>query len=86
MLTNYQPQILQNPLLLPQTSQSFSLSTISPLNTTLSNDSTKQLQPTSSSTITETIENSHMAISPSHTNETSIPSDTTTTQQPPVNK
>jgi len=85
MLTNNQTQILQNPFLLHQNSQSCSHSTISPSQHLI--DSTKQLQPTSSSTITETIENSHMAISPSHTNETnqtSIPSDTTA--QPPVNK
>jgi hypothetical protein len=79
--------MLTNPLLLNQTSQSSISPSQNLITTTLSNDPTKQLQPTSSSTITETIENSHMAISPSNTNETnqtSIPSDTTA--QPPVNK
>jgi hypothetical protein len=86
MLTNHQAQLLQNSLLLTQTPASFSCSTVSPsphiINTALSNESIKQ-----SSSITETIDNSHTSISPSHTNEptqSSIPSDTTT--QPTVNK
>jgi hypothetical protein len=95
MITNPQSQILHNPLLLTQTSQSFSYSPIIPpsqllITTALSIDPIKQLLPSSSSSIittTETIENSHSSVSPLHINETnqsSIPSDTTT--QPPVNK
>jgi hypothetical protein len=90
MLTSHQQQILQNPPLLRQASQSFSYSTLPPsqhlTNTASPNDPTKQLILSSSrsSTVLETIENSHVSISPSHTNE--IPSDTSSTTQPPVNK
>ena len=92
MLTNHQ-QMLQNPLLLTPTPQSFSYSTITPspnlINTALSTESLKHQLipplPTSSSSITtEPIENSQVVISPSNVNETSIPSDSTTQQ--PVNK
>jgi hypothetical protein len=82
MLTNHQSQIVQNPILLTQTSQSSSYPTILPSQHRIT-DHTKQSLPSSSSIVTETFE----PISPSHTNEinqTSISSDTTT--QPPVNK
>jgi hypothetical protein len=89
MLTNHQTLLLQNPLLLTQTPSSFSYSTVplSPhlINTTLSIEPIKQLIP--SSTLTETIENSHPSISPSQTHETNqstILPDATT--QPTVNK
>jgi hypothetical protein len=93
MLTNHQQHMSQNPLLLTQAPQSYSYSTITPsqhlINTVLPNDIIKPLIPSSSSVITETIENSHISISPSHTIEaiqSSIPSDTSSTSQPPVNK
>jgi hypothetical protein len=90
MLTNHQLQLLQNPLLSTQTSQSFSCSAVIPpplhlLNTTLSiTDPIKQLLPTSSSTtIPEPIENTIVPLQTNETNQSVIPSDTTT--QPPVN-
>jgi len=91
MLTNHQLQLLQNPLLSTQTSQSFSCSAVTPpplhlLNTTLSTtDPIKQLLPISSSstTIPEPIENTIAPLQTNETNQSVIPSDTTT--QPPVN-
>jgi hypothetical protein len=101
MVTNQQQQMVQNSHLLPQPSQSFSYSTIPPsqhtINNTIPNDTIKPVTlpppPSSSSTTTtitsaatETVENSHISISPSptplsipHTSEAiqpSIPSDT----------
>ncbi|CAF0858252.1 unnamed protein product [Rotaria sordida] len=93
MLTNSQQQILQNPLLLTQPSQSISYSTI-PLpqhiiTTILPNDTIKQPIPSSSTTTTTTepIENSLLSMSPPYPNEIlqpSISSDTPSTPQPPI--
>jgi hypothetical protein len=91
MLTTHQ-QLLQNPLLLTPTPQSFSYSTITPspnlINTALSTDSLKQQSISSSSiTTTEPIENSQVVISSSNINETNPTSTSSdTTAQPPVTK
>jgi hypothetical protein len=105
MLTSQQQQMVQNSHLLPQPSLSFSYSTIPPsqhvLNNTIPNDTIKQVvhppPPSSSSfsaitsTTTETIDNSHLSISPSptplsvpHTSEAVQPSLPSDAQQPQV--
>lgn len=89
MITNHQTQISQNPLLSSQTSQSVSYPIIqSSQHQITPTDSNKPSMPSSStSIITEPIENSLISISPSHTNEanqTSISSDTPI--QAPVSK
>lgn len=93
MVTNHQQQILTNPLLPPsQVSQNFSYSIGTSANNFPSNLSTnetlKPAPPSSSSTI-ESMENSHLPLSLSNTNETissSILSDTSSTTQTQVNQ
>ncbi|CAF2753756.1 unnamed protein product [Rotaria sp. Silwood2] len=93
MLATSQQQMLQNPLLLTQTSQSFSYSTIPPsqhlITAIVSNDTIVQQMPSSSITTiaTEPIENSLLSVSPPYTNEIlqpSILSDTSSTPQQPI--
>lgn len=91
LVTNHQPPIIQNPLLLPQNSQSYSFTSITPaphlVTSIVSNDSVKQAIPSSASITTEAIENSLLSVSPTYTNDmiqASLPSDTSATPQPPV--
>ncbi|CAF2073435.1 unnamed protein product [Rotaria magnacalcarata] len=92
MFASAPQQILQNPLLLTQTSQSVSHPhppVQQLINTILTNDTIKQPISSSSSSTTniETLENSQLSISPPFTNETiqtPIPSDTSSTSQPPI--
>lgn len=93
LVTSTQPPVLQNPILVTQTSQSYSYSSIPPahhlLNPVLTNDPIKPSAPSSSNPTQETVENSLLSVSPPYTNEgiqTSVPSDTPPAAQPPVNE